>query len=237
MPTVAGLPDGAESTADVPPEKGDLLKAAFDGFAAPFAGFLAGSCAGDGGDGEGTTGFGKKPDWIFVDFAHHWLPPIAEQHKVPCALFSIFPAVFIAFAGTKAANEARPRVTAEDLAAQPPWIPFPTPIAHRLYEAEQMGYDAIMPYRDIRFGRHATTPSRSRPRASGSAWYFQRCQSSPRARTDTIAWRYDRPFQAQLRQPLANVQRTAEARYALYIQKLTEANLDLMAAEPFTEKD
>ncbi|KAF7067016.1 hypothetical protein CFC21_072935 [Triticum aestivum] len=140
MPTVDGLPDGAESTADVPPEKGDLLKAAFDGLAAPFAGFLAGACAGGGGEGEGATGFGKKPDWIFVDFAHHWLPPIAEQHKVPCALFSIFPAVFIAFAGTKAANEARPRVTAEDLTAQPPWIPFPTPIAHRLYEAEQMVY-------------------------------------------------------------------------------------------------
>uniref|UniRef100_A0A453LHJ6 Glycosyltransferase n=1 Tax=Aegilops tauschii subsp. strangulata TaxID=200361 RepID=A0A453LHJ6_AEGTS len=167
MPTVDGLPDGAESTADVPPEKGDLLKAAFDGLAAPFAGFLAGACAGDGGEGEGATGFGKKPDWIFVDFAHHWLPRIAEQHKVrlchgdrvgstsghavrgsnapccvqvPCALFSIFPAVFIAFAGTKAVNEARPRVTAEDLTAQPPWIPFPTPIAHRLYEAEQMVY-------------------------------------------------------------------------------------------------
>ncbi|KAI4989395.1 hypothetical protein ZWY2020_036712 [Hordeum vulgare] len=139
LPRVDGLRDGAESTADVPPEKGDLLKVAFDGLAAPFADFLAGACSG-GGVGEGAIGFCKKPDWIFVDFAHHWLPPIAEQHKVPCALFSIFPASFIAFAGTKAANEARPRVTAEDLTAQPPWIPFPTPIAHRLYEAEQMVY-------------------------------------------------------------------------------------------------
>lgn len=77
MPTVDGLPDGAESTADVPPEKGDLLKAAFDGLAAPFAGFLAGACAG----GEGATGFGKKPDWVFVDFAHHCSRPLLSSTR------------------------------------------------------------------------------------------------------------------------------------------------------------
>ncbi|XP_037442509.1 putative UDP-rhamnose:rhamnosyltransferase 1 [Triticum dicoccoides] len=133
LPSVDGLPYGAESTADVPPEKVDLLKVAFDGLAAPFAGFLAGACAG----GEGATGFGKKPDWIFVDFTHHWLPPIAEQHKVPCALFSIFPAAFIAFLGPKTVNDEHPRRTAEDFTDQPPWIPFPTHIVHRLHEAKQ----------------------------------------------------------------------------------------------------
>jgi hypothetical protein len=38
---VDGLPEGAESTADVLPDKVDLLKTAFDGLAAPFADFLA----------------------------------------------------------------------------------------------------------------------------------------------------------------------------------------------------
>jgi hypothetical protein len=42
LPAVEGLPDGAESTADVPPEQVELLKAAFDGLAAPFAGLVAG---------------------------------------------------------------------------------------------------------------------------------------------------------------------------------------------------
>nr|XP_045087572.1 UDP-glycosyltransferase 91B1 [Aegilops tauschii subsp. strangulata] len=133
LPSVDGLPDGAESTPDVPPEKVDLLKVAFDALAAPFARFLHEACAG----GDGATEFGKRPDWIFVDFAHYWLPPIAEQHKVPCALLYICPP-FVAFIGPTAANEAHPRTTAEDLMAQPRWIPFPTTIAHRLHEAKDM---------------------------------------------------------------------------------------------------
>jgi hypothetical protein len=36
LPTVDGLPEGAESTADVLPEKVGLLQKAFDGLAAPF---------------------------------------------------------------------------------------------------------------------------------------------------------------------------------------------------------
>ncbi|CAM0913429.1 unnamed protein product [Alopecurus aequalis] len=132
LPSVEGLPDGAESTADVPPEKVELLKVAFDGLAAPFASFLAEACAGQ----DGARGFGKKPDWILVDFAHYWLPPIAEHHKVPCAFFSIFPAAFIAFVGPKTENDAEPRTIPEDLTAQPRWIPFPTHIAHHLHEAK-----------------------------------------------------------------------------------------------------
>lgn len=131
LPSVEGLPGGAESTADVPHEKGDLLKVAFDGLAAPFSGFLAEACAG----GEAGEGFGK-PDWIILDFAHSWLPPIAEEHKVPCALFLIFPAAFIAFVGPKALNDAHPRTTAEDLTSPPRWIPFPSPLAHRPHEAK-----------------------------------------------------------------------------------------------------
>uniref|UniRef100_A0A0E0Q5C0 Uncharacterized protein n=1 Tax=Oryza rufipogon TaxID=4529 RepID=A0A0E0Q5C0_ORYRU len=82
LPAVDGLPEGAESTADVPPEKVGLLKKAFDGLAAPFAGFVAEACA--AGDGEATTtaaGFSRKPDWIILDFAQNWVWPIAEEHK------------------------------------------------------------------------------------------------------------------------------------------------------------
>ncbi|CAM0877028.1 unnamed protein product [Alopecurus aequalis] len=41
LPTVDGLPEGAESTADVPAEKIELLKRAMDGLAAPLDAFLA----------------------------------------------------------------------------------------------------------------------------------------------------------------------------------------------------
>ncbi|CAN6165507.1 unnamed protein product [Urochloa humidicola] len=140
LPAVDGLPDGAESTADVPPEKVELLKVAFDGLAAPFAAFLADACAAAGGQGHR-----KKPDWIVPDFAHHWLPPIAADHKVPCALFQIFPAALLAFIGPKALNEAHPRAAAEDFMVPPPWIPLPSPIAYRRHEAEWLVQTSCRP--------------------------------------------------------------------------------------------
>ncbi|KAL6639096.1 hypothetical protein ACP70R_022826 [Stipagrostis hirtigluma subsp. patula] len=139
LPAVDGLPDAAESTADVPPEKVELLKVAFDGLATPFAAFL--SDLGTGGD----AGHSKKPDWVFVDFAHHWLPPIADAHKVPCALFLIFPAAVVAFFGPKALNDAHPRTTAEDFMVPPPWIPSPSPIAYRRHEAEWITQSSCQP--------------------------------------------------------------------------------------------
>uniref|UniRef100_A0A0E0LI95 Glycosyltransferase n=1 Tax=Oryza punctata TaxID=4537 RepID=A0A0E0LI95_ORYPU len=86
LPRVDGLPEGAESTADVPQEKVALLKAAFDGLAAPFAAFLADACnsgAEAAGDDEAAAaaGFGRKPDWIIVDFCHWWVPHIADEHE------------------------------------------------------------------------------------------------------------------------------------------------------------
>ncbi|XP_025803079.1 putative UDP-rhamnose:rhamnosyltransferase 1 [Panicum hallii] len=133
LPRVEGLPAGAESTADVPPEKVELLKVAFDGLAAPFAAFLAVACAGVG-TGEGH---GRKPDWIVLDFAQHWLPPIADEHRVPCAAFFIFPAACVAFIGPKALNDAHPRSAAADFTVPPPWIPSPlSHLAYRGHEAE-----------------------------------------------------------------------------------------------------
>ncbi|KAF8768521.1 hypothetical protein HU200_007531 [Digitaria exilis] len=134
LPEVEGLPGGAESTADVPPEKVGLLKKAFDGLAAPFADLVAESCSGDG-DGDAAAGFSRKPDFIIHDFAHNWIWPIAEEHEIACAVFLILPAAIIAFLGSREANEAHPRSTIEDYMVAPPWIDFPTTIAHRRHEA------------------------------------------------------------------------------------------------------
>ncbi|KAM0927891.1 hypothetical protein ACQ4PT_002134 [Festuca glaucescens] len=76
LPRVDGLPDGAESTNDVPDDKRPLHFKAFDGLAAPFAEFMAAACA-----DEGT-----RPHWIIADSFHHWVAASAEEHKVPCAL-------------------------------------------------------------------------------------------------------------------------------------------------------
>ncbi|KQJ95163.1 hypothetical protein BRADI_3g15530v3 [Brachypodium distachyon] len=102
LPRVEVLPEGAESTADVVPGNGDdgLLKKAFDGLAAPFAAFLAG-CE-------------RKPDWVINDFCHHWLPPIAHHHNVPCAVFWIV--------RVNTTGEHPPRTAPEDFTVPPSWM-------------------------------------------------------------------------------------------------------------------
>lgn len=131
LPAVDGLPDGAESTADVPPEKVELLKAAFDGLAAPFADFLDRSR-------EGEAGFERRPDWIVLDFAHHWLFPIADQHQVPCAMFLIVTGTMLAYSGPRWENVAHPRVTVDDFMPMPRWFPSPSSLAYRRHEAAWM---------------------------------------------------------------------------------------------------
>nr|XP_034579867.1 putative UDP-rhamnose:rhamnosyltransferase 1 [Setaria viridis] len=59
-----------------------------------------------------------------------------SDHRVPCALFFIFPAAFVAFVGPKELNDAHPRTAAEHFMVPPPWIPPPSPIAYRRQEAE-----------------------------------------------------------------------------------------------------
>ncbi|CAD6220378.1 unnamed protein product [Miscanthus lutarioriparius] len=139
LPAVDGLPEGAESTADVPPDKVDLLKTAFDGLAAPFADFLADACAGGwwrGGE-HAVAAFARRPDWIVVDFAHYWICPIAEQHEVACAMFQILTATMVAYFGPRQENADHPRVTVEDFMPMPRWF-FPSPsafLAFRRHEA------------------------------------------------------------------------------------------------------
>ncbi|CAL4979743.1 unnamed protein product [Urochloa decumbens] len=55
LPRVEGLPDGAESTNDVPGDRLEPLWQAFDALAAPFADYLAAACA---------AGESARPDWV-----------------------------------------------------------------------------------------------------------------------------------------------------------------------------
>ncbi|KAG8062250.1 hypothetical protein GUJ93_ZPchr0003g16832 [Zizania palustris] len=71
LPHVDGLPEGAESTNDIPRDKAGHHRKAFDGLAAPFTEFLGTACA----------------DWVIVDLFHHWAAAAALEHKVPCAMF------------------------------------------------------------------------------------------------------------------------------------------------------
>ncbi|XP_020162409.1 UDP-glycosyltransferase 91C1 [Aegilops tauschii subsp. strangulata] len=127
LPAVEGLPEGAEVTSDLPPDKVELLKKAMDGLAGPLASFLADAVAA-----------GRRPDWIILDFCDHWVPPIADQHKVPCAAFLIFHAASMAFIGPRWANDAHPRTKPEDFTVPPKWIPFPSTTVFLHHEARRM---------------------------------------------------------------------------------------------------
>ncbi|WVZ60199.1 hypothetical protein U9M48_010251 [Paspalum notatum var. saurae] len=96
LPRIDSLPDGAESTRDVPFDKSELHRKAFDGLAAPFAAFL---------DAEADGG--RKPDWIVADFIHHWVAAAAEDRKVPCAML-------MPCAAGVAASAGQPGVTHEE---------------------------------------------------------------------------------------------------------------------------
>ncbi|XBI85328.1 UDP-glycosyltransferase 91C1-like [Triticum dicoccoides] len=111
LPRVDGLPDGAESTNDVPDDKRELHFKAFDGLAAPFAAFMAAACA-----DEAT-----RPHWVIADCFHHWVAAAAFEHKVPCALL-LPTAALIATAHRDQPAEARvvthtrPRYEEEEVA-------------------------------------------------------------------------------------------------------------------------
>ncbi|PWA70859.1 UDP-glucuronosyl/UDP-glucosyltransferase [Artemisia annua] len=42
----------------------------------------------------------SSPDWIICDFHTHWLGPVAAEHGVLMAYFSVYPAVFLGFFGS-----------------------------------------------------------------------------------------------------------------------------------------
>ncbi|KAL3514284.1 hypothetical protein ACH5RR_027001 [Cinchona calisaya] len=119
---VENLPDQAESSMDIPHEKEQFLKIAFDLLQSPIATFL-----------ETTR---PKPDWILYDYASHWLPEIAAKNGISSAYFSLFTAATMAFIGPPSIllNGGDGRSTSESFTVLPRWIPFPSNIAYRLHE-------------------------------------------------------------------------------------------------------
>ncbi|CAD6256139.1 unnamed protein product [Miscanthus lutarioriparius] len=89
LPQVQGLPEGAESTNDVPGDRLEPLWEAFDVLAAPFAEFLSAACADE---------VNRRLDWVMVDTLHDWAPSVPAAHKVPCAMLQPSAATIAAWA-------------------------------------------------------------------------------------------------------------------------------------------
>ncbi|KAK9062159.1 hypothetical protein SSX86_019345 [Deinandra increscens subsp. villosa] len=122
LPPVQQLPHDAEATMDVQTDDIPYLKKAYDGLQPQVTRFLE----------------EESPDWIIYDFAPYWLPSVAADLRISRAFFSIVSAWFIAFMGSSPdslINGSDERTTDEDFMTSPRWVPFPSKVCYRKYEA------------------------------------------------------------------------------------------------------
>ncbi|CAI9276182.1 unnamed protein product [Lactuca saligna] len=114
IPKVENLPENAESTKDLPFDKVKYLKMACDGLKKPITDFLQTS----------------SPDWIICDFVTYWLGPLAAEHGVRTAYFSVFPAVMLGFAGSPEVlmYGDDDQSVEQQLMSQPRWVTFETEV-------------------------------------------------------------------------------------------------------------
>ncbi|KAJ6307448.1 hypothetical protein OIU76_017275 [Salix suchowensis] len=118
LPREAHLLEGDEATADVPYNKVQYLKVAFDGLKDPMTKFLATS--------------DHDIDYLLYDFAPYWLPDIATGLGIPNAFFSIFLGAAVCF--LKPQSLIEDRTEPEHFTATPKSIPFPTTVRFKLFE-------------------------------------------------------------------------------------------------------
>ncbi|XP_047180248.1 soyasaponin III rhamnosyltransferase-like [Vigna umbellata] len=114
LPQVEHLPEGAESTMELPPGKNCFLKKAYEGL--QVAEVLKTS----------------KPDWLFYDFAAAWVIPIAKSLNISCAHYNITPAYNKVFFDPPKGKMKD--FSIETICGPPTWLPFPTTLRLRPYE-------------------------------------------------------------------------------------------------------
>ena len=125
LPAVDGglLPEDAEATVDVPTEKIQYLKLAYDLLQHPFKKFVA----------------DQSPDWIISDTMAHWVVETAEEHRIPSMAFILFSSAAAVFVGPNECligdGRRRLRPSPESLTSSPEWVSFPSSVAFRGYEA------------------------------------------------------------------------------------------------------
>ncbi|PON84446.1 UDP-glucuronosyl/UDP-glucosyltransferase [Trema orientale] len=122
LPRVEGLPDGAESTSELPIDKVPFLKRAYDGLQPGLTRFLEESC--------------HVINWVVHDFASHWLPRVASGLGVKLVFFCIFNATTMSFTGPPSEAVSGYRSRPEDFTVVPTWWgpDLPNGVAFKLYE-------------------------------------------------------------------------------------------------------
>ncbi|KAK7328196.1 hypothetical protein VNO77_22298 [Canavalia gladiata] len=117
LPRIENLPEGTESTMDIPLNKGSYLHQAYHGLEDDVAELLITS----------------KPDWVFYDYPAGWLATIAKSLNIPCAHYNVTPAWNICFFDPLK-NHINPNFKLQDMCGPPSSVSFHTTIGLRPYE-------------------------------------------------------------------------------------------------------
>lgn len=142
LPRLPNLPKDAESSADVPFHKQQLLKTAFDMLQPLLTAFLESS----------------RPDWVIYDYTPHWLPATAARLGISRAFFCCFNAACMSYIGPPSllVSGKDGRTKAEDFTVVPKWVPFESDMAYRLHEiakwVERSSEDESVTPDTVRFG-------------------------------------------------------------------------------------
>ncbi|KAK2650228.1 hypothetical protein Ddye_017717 [Dipteronia dyeriana] len=118
------LPEGAEATVDIPFDKIQYLKIAYDLLQQPLKQFIA----------------ERIPDWIIIDALSPWMDNIAQEYHVPLMNFSVFSAATYTFffppVHLVGDRKRKQSITSPDsLTLVPEWVDFPSSLAYRSFEA------------------------------------------------------------------------------------------------------
>ncbi|RWW35985.1 hypothetical protein BHE74_00059023 [Ensete ventricosum] len=148
MPSIEHLPENAEASIDLPSDElRPYLRRAFDAFQHQLSSFLQQTLP-------------RVPDWIVLDYAAYWAPPVAAEFGVPCAFLSLFNAAVMSFLGTPAALMGGDGAwaTPEQFMELPEWVPFQSTICFKPYEARELFEPCVLPdasgvSETYRFGR------------------------------------------------------------------------------------
>ncbi|XP_006645072.1 putative UDP-rhamnose:rhamnosyltransferase 1 [Oryza brachyantha] len=138
LPRVERLPEHAEATIDLPSDdlRPYMRRAYDDAFPRELSQLLQ--------QEPGPT----RPDWVLADYAAYWAPAAAARHGVPCAFLSLFGAAALCFSGPAEALMGRgPYAKTEPahLTVVPDYVPFPTTVAFRGYEARELFKPGLIP--------------------------------------------------------------------------------------------
>ncbi|XP_050203630.1 UDP-glycosyltransferase 91A1-like [Mercurialis annua] len=118
LPRTDQIPEDAQATTDLPFDKVQYLKKAYDCLEQPLKTFLENS----------------DVDWLFYDFTAFWLPEIARSLGISNGFFSIFLGASLGMFVKPASFEDDDRVTPEQFTVPAKWVSFPTNAAFKLFE-------------------------------------------------------------------------------------------------------